>query len=351
MAINIYGAFRSDSTMTDFQAQLYQVNTTFQISQYSQITITDGADPTVIDGDDQVNEVPNDPTQTYLGRAFDWDYTIRVRDEDGNTHEIGIMDWDINNSGQINTSSAEQGYFLGFIGGTIPPLNSTLTIIELTDNGPDIPVDTVVPCFCAGTLIDTASGPRAIETLAVGDEVQTLDHGPQSIRWIGARTLEAADLANKPKLRPIRIAAGSLGSDLPKRDLLVSPQHRMVIRSTIAVRMFDSEEVLVPAHKLVGIPGITVEEAARCVTYYHILFDRHEIVLAEGAPSESLYIGEQALKSIHPDARAEIAVLFPELMAPNHQPVAARQIPKRGRQIQTLLRRHMKNETALIRSS
>ncbi|KIC38555.1 calcium-binding protein [Ruegeria sp. ANG-R] len=351
MAITIYGAFRSDSTMTDFQARLYQVNTTFQISQYSQITITDGADPTVIDGDDQVNEVPNDPTQTYLGRAFDWDYTIRVRDEDGNTHQIGIMDWDTNNNGQIDTFSSEQGYFLGFIGGTVPPLNSTLTIIELTDNGPDIDVDTVVPCFCAGTQIETTLGARAIETLSAGDKVVTLDHGPQSIRWIGARSLDASDLACKPKLRPIRIAAGSLGSGLPHRDLLVSPQHRMLIRSTIAVRMFDSEEVLVPAHKLVGIPGITVDEAAQGVVYYHMLFDRHEIVLAEGAPSESLFTGKQALKGIHPDALAEIAALFPEVTSPDHHPVAARQIPERGKQIHTLLRRHIKNDRALIRSS
>lgn len=349
MAINIYGAFRSDTTMTDNTATFATFGATFQISQYSQITITDGADGSVIDGDNVVNESPNDPTQTYLGRAFDWDYTIEVNDG-VNTYLIGVMDWDANADGDFDYPTGEQGYFLAFIG-DVPPLNTTLTVGPIVDNGADIPVEDVVPCFCEGTQIETSLGLRAIEALSAGDEVVTLDHGLQRIRWIGARSLDAFDLARKPKLRPIRIAAGSLGSNLPRRDLLVSPQHRMVIRSTIAVRMFDSEEVLVPAHKLVGLPGITVDETAQEVVYYHMLFDQHEIVLAEGAPSESLFTGKQALKSLPPGALAEILALFPQLASPDYHPEAVRKIPKHGKQIHTLLQRHAKNGKVLIRPS
>jgi hypothetical protein len=348
MAIDIYGAFRSDSTMSTSQAQLYQVNTTFQISQYSQITISDGADPTIIDGDNVSNETPNDPTQTYLGRAFDWDYTIRVRDEDGNTYEIGVMDWDINNNGSMNTNSAEQGYFLGFIGGSVPPLNTTLTIIELTDNGPDIPVDTVVPCFTKGTLIETPDGMRPIEALAVGDEVVTMDRGPQRIRWIGARALTGQELSEKPKLRPIRIAAGTLGSGLPQRDLLVSPQHRMLVRSAIAIRMFNTSEILVAAHALVGVPGITVEENAESVEYFHMLFEQHEIVFAEGAPSESLFAGAEALRTVPLAARAEMLELFPALTTEDFVPPSARPIPSKGKQVRHMVQRHIKNSRSLI---
>ncbi|WP_282170250.1 Hint domain-containing protein [Ruegeria atlantica] len=348
MAIDIYGAFRSDSTMSTSQAQLYQVNTTFQISQYSQITISDGADPTIIDGDNVSNETPNDPTQTYLGRAFDWDYTIRVRDEDGNTYEIGVMDWDINNNGSMNTNSAEQGYFLGFIGGSVPPLNTTLTIIELTDNGPDIPVDTVVPCFTKGTLIETPDGMRPIEALAVGDEVVTMDRGPQRIRWIGARALTGQELSEKPKLRPIRIAAGTLGSGLPQRDLLVSPQHRMLVRSAIAIRMFNTSEILVAARALVGVPGITVEENAESVEYFHMLFEQHEIVFAEGAPSESLFAGAEALRTVPLAARAEMLELFPALTTEDFVPPSARPIPSKGKQVRHMVQRHIKNSRSLI---
>ncbi|WP_108861869.1 Hint domain-containing protein [Ruegeria sp. Alg231-54] len=348
MAISIYGAFRANSTMSTSQAQLYQVNTTFQISQYSQITISDGADGTIIDGDNVVNEVPNDPTQTYLDRAFDWDYTIRVLDEDGNTYEIGVMDWDINNNGSMNTNSAEQGYFLGFIGGSVPPLNTTLTIIELTDNGPDIPVDTVVPCFTKGTLIETPDGMRPIEALAVGDEVVTMDRGPQRIRWIGARALTGQELSEKPKLRPIRIAAGTLGSGLPQRDLLVSPQHRMLVRSAIAIRMFNTSEILVAAHALVGVPGITVEENAESVEYFHMLFEQHEIVFAEGAPSESLFAGAEALRTVPLAARAEMLEMFPALATEDFVPPSARPIPSKGKQVRHMVQRHIKNSRSLI---
>ncbi|WP_298850010.1 Hint domain-containing protein [uncultured Ruegeria sp.] len=237
----------------------------------------------------------------------------------------------------------------------VPGTTYSMNIVNVTPtNAPDTTDPNAiidVPCFVAGTLIRTPDGDVAIETLSAGDEVLTLDHGIQRIRWIGARSLDASDLAKKPMLCPIRIAAGSLGCNLPNRDLLVSPQHRMMLRSSIAVRMFDSEEVLVPARKLVSIPGISVEETVQDVTYYHILFEQHEIVFAEGAPSESLYTGAQALKGFHPEALAEIAALFPELTSPDHNPVSARPIPKRGKQILSLMRRHIKNDKALIRPS
>lgn len=346
MAINIYGAFRSDTTLSDGAVTFGTAGSTFQISQYSQITITDGADGSIIDGDNVNNEVPNDPTQTYLGEVIDWDYTVQVNDG-VNTFEIGVMDWDINGDGDFDFPTAEQGYFLAFIG-DVPPLNTTLTFGPITDNGANIPVDTVVPCFTSGTMIETPQGTRAIESLCAGDKVLTLDHGPQPIRWIGARQLTRADLMAKPKLLPIRIKAGALGSDLPRRDLVVSPQHRMLVRSAIAVRMFDAEEVLVPAHALVGMPGVTVEHTADTVTYYHVLFDRHEIVFAEGAPSESLFTGPEAMKSLPAAARSEILCLFPELRTPDHAPAAARQIPAKGRRIRNMIHRHVKNDCPLI---
>ena len=245
MAINIYGAFRSDTTLSDAAVTFGTAGSTFQISQYSQITITDGTNASIIDGDNLNNESPNDSSQTYLGQVIDWDYTVQVNDG-VNTYEIGIMDWDANGNNTFDYPTAEQGYFLAFIG-TVPPLNTTLTFGPIVDNGANIPVNTVVPCFTSGTQIETPNGPRAVETLSVGDEVLTLDHGPQHIRWIGTRHLSRDDLIAKHKLLPVRIKAGALGNGLPHRDLLVSPQHRMLVRSAIAVRMFDAKEVLVPA--------------------------------------------------------------------------------------------------------
>lgn len=170
-----------------------------------------------------------------------------------------------------------------------------------------------VPCFTAGVRLMTAKGQRPVEKLAVGDLVETADNGLQPVRWIGTRTLDAVDLAASPALRPVRISKGALGAGLPKRDLLVSPQHRMLVRSDIAQSMFGAPEVLVAAKHLVGLDGVSIADDVTEVTYVHVLFDRHEVVFAEGAMAESLFMGAEALHSVGEAARSEILALFPEL--------------------------------------
>ena len=347
MPTNIYGAFRSNTTLSDAGASTTVVGSTFQIFAYDQITVEDGADGTIYSGDSISNEVSNDPTQTYNGEIIFWDFTVTVTDGT-NTYQIGLFDYDINGDGDSIGVDSEDGYFMAFIGGSIPPLNTTLTITAIVDNGPSIDVDTVVPCFTLGTKIDTPSGPRPVETLEAGDFVLTLDNGPQAIRWIGRRTLDSIDLNIKPKLRPVRIAKGALGEGLPERTLRVSPQHRMLLRSAIAERMFSSHEILVPAIKLMGLPGVSVDQEAQSVTYVHILFDRHEVVFAEGAPSESLLTGPEALKSVGKDALVEITELFPEIVAKDYEPQVARLVPQQGRKMQSLIQRHVKNDKPLL---
>lgn len=199
-----------------------------------------------------------------------------------------------------------------------------------------------MPCFASGTLIATGTGPVAIENLSVGDRVQTADHGCRPVRWIGKRRLSAAELAANPKLRPIRISRGAMGRGLPRRDMLVSRQHRMLIRSKIALRMFDTREVLVPAVKLLGLPGVDMAEELGAVTYLHLLFDAHEIVFAEGCPTESLYPGPQAMMALPGAARAEIRAIFPDLGAMGQPSLPARRIPE-GPKLNRLLYRHLRN--------
>ena len=198
---------------------------------------------------------------------------------------------------------------------------------------------TPIPCFTAGVRLATAKGQRPVEKLAIGDLVQTADNGLQPVRWIGMRTLDAVDLAANPQLRPIRIRKGALGDRLPKRDLLVSPQHRMMVRSDVAQALFGTDEVLVAAKHLLALDGVEVAEDLTEITYVHLLFDRHEVVYAEGAQSESLYTGEQALRAVGDPARAEIFALFPELAA-GAEPVPGARLFLSGRQGRDLAARH-----------
>ncbi|MBD3788068.1 MAG: Hint domain-containing protein, partial [Sphingomonadales bacterium] len=170
----------------------------------------------------------------------------------------------------------------------------------------------LVPCFTPGTLICTREGPVPVERLSVGDRVLTRDNGFQQIRWIGERRLGAADLAQAPQLQPVRIARGALGQGLPEADIIVSPQHRMLIAGSRAELLFGESEVLVAAVHLVGRPGIT-RLARPEVTYLHVMFDAHEIIRANGAWSESYQPGPQMLQALPDPQREELLTLFPEL--------------------------------------
>ena len=116
------------------------------------------------------------------------------------------------------------------------------------------------------------------------------------------------------KHAPIRIAVGALGVGFPTRDLLVSPQHRILLSSEIAERVFGTREVLVCAKKLLDLPGVDQLSGDMPVTYWHILFEEHQIVKANGAWAESLFPGPQALKALDPLAVQEIADIMPQVL-------------------------------------
>ena len=131
-----------------------------------------------------------------------------------------------------------------------------------------------------------------------------MDRSYQPIRWIGSSKRPATgDLA------PILIRKGALGNS---RDLRVSPQHRMLLQGWQAEMLFGEEEVLATAKSLVNDHSILRDEGGK-VEYFHMLFDTHEIIWAEGAPSESFHPGEQGWKALDQATRDEIVTLFPEL--------------------------------------
>ncbi|SDX35869.1 Hint domain-containing protein [Ruegeria halocynthiae] len=167
----------------------------------------------------------------------------------------------------------------------------------------DVPADLGPPCFTPGTLIDTPDGPRRVEDLTPGDLVTTADSGAKPVIWVGRTTVAA-----EGKLAPIRFEAGVFGLTQP---LLVSPQHRMLIDDWRAPYLFGHEEVLIAAHCLVNGESVTRVEGGE-VEYIHLLFRRHEIVIANGAKSESYYPGHALTQAEH-RTQAEVLALFPEL--------------------------------------
>lgn len=171
------------------------------------------------------------------------------------------------------------------------------------------------PCFTPGTRIATPKGECAVETLQVGDRVITRDNGIQEILWVGHRSLPEETLNAAPYLRPICIRQGALGNDLPERDMLVSPHHRVLVASDLSALHFDTREVLVPAKALTGHEGVE-EVGAQETIYIHIMFRQHEVILSDGIWTESFQPCDQSLAGIDSAQRREILEIFPELATP-----------------------------------
>ena len=178
-----------------------------------------------------------------------------------------------------------------------------------------INIENVVPCFTPGTLIATPRGEVPVETLKVGDKVITRDNGIQEIRWTGRRDMTAGDFAVAPHLRPIQIRKGSLGNGLPERDMMVSPNHRVLVANDRTALYFDEHEVLVAAKHLIAGDGIRAIQSSG-TSYIHFMCDRHEVVLSDGAWTETFQPGDQTLKGMGNAQRTEIFEIFPDLKTP-----------------------------------
>jgi len=217
--------------------------------------------------------------------------------------------------------------------------------ISGNDGNPVVGYSSLVACFAKGSMIRTIKGEIPVEKLKPGDHVLTMDNGYQVVRWVGAKRLDHNELARNPKLQPIRIRSGALGQGCPSSDLVLSPQHRIFVASKIAGRMFSETEVLVPAKSLLSLEGVAVAKDIRFVTYYHFLCEQHQIVYSNRAPTESLYVGKECMKSMSTEAQEEICALFPELCSGPIVPARAL-IP--NRLARKLALRHAKNQKPLL---
>lgn len=170
------------------------------------------------------------------------------------------------------------------------------------------------PCFMAGTCIATPRGEVTIEQLRPGDRVITRDNGLATLRWVGVRRLSAVSLAGARHLTPVLISKGALGNDLPERDMIVSPNHRLLVSQDKTALHFDAAEALVAAKHLTGLVGVHPMPQAD-VTYINLVFDAHQIILTNGTWSESFRPLLEGDTQGGNAQRTELLEIYPELAA------------------------------------
>lgn len=194
-------------------------------------------------------------------------------------------------------------------------LSTQLSEIKAAGRWTEAQAEQTTPCFTLGTMIATARGEVAVEGLNLGDSIITRDSGIQQVRWIGRRHFTARQFIKASHLRPILIRKGALGRGQPERDMKVSPNHRMLVEKDKTALLYHDPEVLVAAKHLVGLDGVE-EIHGQDVTYIHLMFDHHEVILSDGAWSESFQPDDRSLSGIGNAQRQEILEIFPALATP-----------------------------------
>ncbi|MGR3660090.1 MAG: Hint domain-containing protein [Paracoccaceae bacterium] len=225
---------------------------------------------------------------------------------------------------RINTSTGEtfnyiriNGQNVGIGGNTLPQAGESYSITGSMDGQDEFYGN--LACFVRGTLIATARGEQPIETLETGDMVKTQSNGMQPVRWIGQRTLSVEELREHPNLLPVVIKPGIFGNE---RDLVVSPQHRIALSGWQAELYFGEECVLAPAKALINGTTIQRWKADAPVTYFHLMFDAHQVIYSENVATESFHPGEEGLSGLSHGARFELMALFPEFQEGGTQSTA-----------------------------
>ncbi len=175
--------------------------------------------------------------------------------------------------------------------GQLPPYGQACWVTAVNNSHPAIagrPRDGVI-CYASDTLIATPSGPVPIGQITPGTAVLTRDNGPQPVLWVGQTTLSGLALRRHTHLRPIRLRQGRPEAGQPEADLCVSPDHRVLLQGARARELFGADEVLARARDLVDYTRVIPDPALHGVTYVHLLLEAHQILFANGLPSESFH--------------------------------------------------------------
>ncbi len=233
-----------------------------------------------------------------VGNTIDTRYSISITGSDGSSGTIYVL---FQNEEAWGGSTTPYPYIISTI-----PLDPSVTYTFGTNNVQGfVDVDDLYLCFAKGTNILTDTGAKPVEDLQPGDQLVTKHNGLKPVKWIGNRTVTALG-----KAAPVVFEPYSINNT---ERLLLSPLHKIVREGWDAELLFGEAEVLVEAKSMIN--GGTIRQVPTAsITYFHIMLDDHEVIYANGAEAETLFLGKTARAFMTDEQLDEVFSIFPELM-------------------------------------
>jgi hypothetical protein len=297
-----------DSTLPSDKKKSGALNV--KVEDFASTPITGSQDVYLTDGFTNDSENPADWTDVKISK-------MGKNDNSPDTFNFDLSAFDDSFNVTIVSEGPEDSFIID--GATSYSVNSGFYTIQYLGSDGDMHTMTIDPgdanvivnvvCFTPSTWLDTPDGALMVGSIKVGDMISTMDNGPQPVRFIGRRRVVFSERDHN--LKPIRIRRGAYDGVHPRRDMMLSPQHRILLRGPAIKNAFGVEEVLGPVKGMLGQPGFRKALGRGSIEYVSILFDRHEIVYADGVPAESFLPRPYATAYLPPNTVSEINGLFP----------------------------------------
>lgn len=294
----------------------------FQVVEVTDLDTTLDDDPTFDDSSSEqylTNPTTINGTNYAAGQTIENEYAYIIRPIGSTDPADNITIYVLDEGGATPS--------IGFVSSQELVAGQSYQIVGTSTDEPSTPYTEIFACFGPDALIETPSGARRVCDLRAGDKVLTLDNGAQEVLWIGAREVQLTG-ARKPQT-PLLFPKGSLAPGMPHSDLILSPFHRVMVSSHKNDRVTGGEEVFAQARSLAKRGGVRKMLGRKSITYYSVLLPQHEVIFANGVPSESFYPSPYSMSLLTPAERLAVLARLPGLsddVAGSYGPLARRDL-------------------------
>ena len=163
-----------------------------------------------------------------------------------------------------------------------------------------------------GAILQTETGPCAVEDLLPGDKILTASNGFQTLLWKGSMTIIPGPQNQRPEMGTMtRLTSEAFGYGRPMPDLVLGPSARMTHKSAGVRTLTGRNSALIPVRDFIDQSQIIELTPVSAVQVYQLGFGDHERLCVNGIEIESLHPGLPHMIGLKGETISNLMALFP----------------------------------------